>query len=150
MIRALERAESVGDAPVRTWDRKSGIPLVGLMLKPVDLAVRIERRVEDMFAAGLVAEVEKLLADGGALSDTAMHAIGYAEAMDLVAGRCSREDAVARTVVRTRQLAKRQRTWFRGQLNVGWIEVSMVMSTEEIANKVLEHWRKYGPTEVLG
>ena len=46
------------------------------------------------------------------------------EAVDLIEGRCSRAEAIERTVTRTRRLAKRQMTWFRGQADVVWLPVS--------------------------
>ena len=81
---------------------------------------RIEERVQTMYAQGLLREMEGLLARYPALSATARQAIGYAEAINLLEGRCSRDEAMARTAARTRQLAKRQRTWFRGERGLEW------------------------------
>ncbi|MDD4871098.1 MAG: tRNA (adenosine(37)-N6)-dimethylallyltransferase MiaA [Kiritimatiellae bacterium] len=149
LIRALEIVES-GEKPAnKTWKTgKKCVPVAGLMLPPEELKARIALRVDEMYSTGLVKEVKDILECGVALSGTAQQAIGYAEVIDLLSGRCSREDAIARTVVRTRQLAKRQGTWFRHQLNVKWIEITMAMETGEIAQKVLEHWRRYGPTQI--
>jgi tRNA dimethylallyltransferase len=68
-----------------------------------------------MFAGGLVEETRDLLDRGLAGSLASLRAIGYDEAMALLAGRTSRSEAEARTNLRTAQLAKRQRTWFRHQ-----------------------------------
>jgi len=149
LIRALERVDSGEGGAEQTWQKgKDSVPLAGLILPAEELKTRIESRVLEMYDAGLEMEVKRILERGVALSETARQAIGYAEIIDLMDGRCSREDAIARTVVRTRQLAKRQRTWFRHQLNVEWIEITAAMDTEAIAQRVLEHWRKYGPTEI--
>lgn len=75
------------------------------------LARRIESRVETMIDAGLVAEVEGLLARG--LSPTARQALGYKEIIDHLAGRTTLEESVALIVRRTRQFAVRQERWFR-------------------------------------
>ncbi len=85
------------------------------------LAERIDRRVEVMFANGLVEETAAALTAPGGIGPTAGQAPGYREAMDLLAGRIDRAEAVRRTQVRTRQLAKRQRTWFRSFRNATWI-----------------------------
>lgn len=151
LIRALERFEAGGGQPLNAWaDQREYAPLACLMLPAEALRERIALRVHKMYRDGLVEEVKGMLGCGVALSDTARKAIGYAEVIDLISGRCSREDAIARTVVRTRQLAKRQRTWFRHQLNVRVIDITADMQTEEIAQRVLEHWRLYGPTEIAG
>jgi tRNA dimethylallyltransferase len=121
-----------------------------LTAAPPLLNRRIEARVEAMFRAGLVEEVRGLLARYPELSPTARQAIGYAEAMDLLAGRCSLEQAVQQTTVRTRQLAKRQRTWFRHQAQVEWIEIGAGGDTAGAAARVMEHWSKHGPTAISG
>jgi tRNA dimethylallyltransferase len=74
---------------------------------------RIDRRVERMFAEGLVEETRAALAAPGGLGPTAFQAAGYAEAADMLAGRIDRAEAIRRTQRRTRQLAKRQLTWLR-------------------------------------
>jgi tRNA dimethylallyltransferase len=102
-----------------------------------------------MYDGGLLEEAARLRQDYAELSRTAREGIGYAEAMDCLAGRCSREEAMARTVLRTRQLAKRQRTWFRGQTPARWVEATPTMSVEEVANRVQEEWRRHGPTEIV-
>jgi tRNA dimethylallyltransferase len=86
-----------------------------------DLAQRINRRVEAMFANGLIEETEAALASPGGIGFTARQAPGYTEAVELLAGRIDRAEAIRRTQLRTRQLAKRQRTWFRSFKNAVWI-----------------------------
>jgi tRNA dimethylallyltransferase len=75
---------------------------------------RIESRVEQMFAAGLVNEAAGLRLRYGALGRTASQAVGYREAFEHLDGRLSLEEAIRRVQVRTRQFARRQETWFRG------------------------------------
>jgi tRNA dimethylallyltransferase len=150
LIRALEQTEMGFEQASRTWDRteKWSAPLAGLISPASDLANSIEMRVRRMYELGLVGEVRALLAKHGALSQTAYHAIGYAEAIDILEGRCKQEEAICRTVVRTRQLAKRQRTWFRHQADVKWVEVNKNVDTQGIAGLVMKHWGEYGPTEI--
>jgi tRNA dimethylallyltransferase len=104
-------AEAPRDALAADWR------VLELTFDPAALEDRIARRTRAMFDAGLAAEAAALLAAGHGPALAALHAIGYDEAADLAAGRCGREDAERRTNLRTRQLAKRQRTWFRHQLD---------------------------------
>jgi tRNA dimethylallyltransferase len=85
------------------------------------LRERIDRRVERMFDTGIVEETAAALAAPGGIGPTASQAAGYAEAIDLIAGRIDRAEAVRRTQARTRQLAKRQLTWFRSFRRAIWI-----------------------------
>jgi tRNA dimethylallyltransferase len=148
LIRALEQASaSVPASPA--WKKEKGPKtLVGLTMPSSELKQRVESRVAAMYRSGLVDEVRRLLAEYPDLSMTARQAIGYSEAMDLVAGRYSEREAMARTVTRTLQLAKRQRTWFRHQAKVEWIEVGATMEVRRIAEKALEMWRRYGSTRI--
>ena len=92
-----------------------------LGLDPPDLGERINRRTAQMFATGLVAETEALLARYGA-DCPLLQTIGYGEASRLLAGEIDRQQAISLTDKRTRQLAKRQRTWFRRQHRPHWLQ----------------------------
>jgi tRNA dimethylallyltransferase len=85
------------------------------------LTDRIDRRVDRMFAAGLVDEVRSADAAPGGLGPTARQAAGYAECLDLLAGRLPLAEAIRLTKQRTRQLAKRQLTWLRSFKGAAWI-----------------------------
>ena len=79
------------------------------------LAVRIERRFDAMVAAGFLAEVEGLRARGDLTPDMpAMRAVGYRQLWAHLDGQCTFEAARAKAIVATRQYAKRQLTWLRG------------------------------------
>jgi tRNA dimethylallyltransferase len=84
-----------------------------LDLPRAELYDRINRRVEQMFAAGLVEEVRALGQLPQPLSREAAQALGYKEVLDHLAGKASREETVARVQRRSRNFAKRQVTWFR-------------------------------------
>ena len=77
------------------------------------LHARIERRIDEMFAKGLVAEVTEILAKYGSLSRTAMQAVGYREVVDMLASEGDLDSTVQLVKSRTRQFARRQETWFR-------------------------------------
>ena len=91
---------------------------------PRDLLVgRIAARVRQMLEAGLVAEVEGLLATTDGLSRTARQALGYKELIDHLEGRCSLDEAADAIVLRTRQFAVRQDRWFRRDPRIRWVEI---------------------------
>lgn len=150
LIRALERAHEGALGGVE-WRPAGAGPLIpGLRFPPAQLARRIERRARRMFDGGLLEEVERLLTAGLDSAPTARHAIGYAEAIDCIRRHCSIDEAVAKTVVRTRQLAKRQNTWFRGQANVQWLDCDESMQMAEVAEMVRAVWKRTGPTPLTG
>jgi tRNA dimethylallyltransferase len=125
LVRALEVPLLTG-RPLSAAQVASANPLFESRLMILDisraaLAARIDRRVEAMFADGLVEETATALAAPGGIGPTAGQAAGYAEAIDLLAGRIDRAEAIRRTQARTRQLAKRQRTWFRSFREATWI-----------------------------
>jgi tRNA dimethylallyltransferase len=102
----------VHQLPVRT---------VGLWIpRPVG-ARRIEERIGAMIEAGFVDEVARLAADPGGLSVTAREAIGYKEILAHLDGSWSLAYARRRIADRTRQLARRQRVWFRRDRRIAWI-----------------------------
>lgn len=82
------------------------------------LWARIDRRVEEMFAAGLEREVRALLDAGVPTGATSMQAIGYKE---LAVAGVDPQAAKAEIQLRSRQYAKRQRTWFRRNEAVEWL-----------------------------
>lgn len=108
--------------------RESGSPAgqkvaraYGLCRDAADLRERIDRRVEAMFGLGLVAETEGLLARGLAENRIAMQALGYRQVAEYLRGERSLPETIELVKSRTRKFAKRQMTWFRGQLPLTWI-----------------------------
>ncbi|MEO1055609.1 MAG: tRNA (adenosine(37)-N6)-dimethylallyltransferase MiaA [Actinomycetota bacterium] len=93
---------------------------IGVRWSRARLAERIEARVHDMVDAGLVAEVEGLLATG--LSRTAGQALGYKELRAHLQGAMSLDAAIDATITRTRQFATRQDRWFRRDPRVRWVD----------------------------
>ncbi|MGD0411547.1 MAG: tRNA (adenosine(37)-N6)-dimethylallyltransferase MiaA [Verrucomicrobiota bacterium] len=97
--------------------------LFGLTRPAGELRERITRRVEEMFAKGLVAETESLLARGLEQNQTARQALGYRQVAEHLRGRRSLPETVELVKIRTRQFAKRQLTWFRRQMRLEWISL---------------------------
>jgi tRNA dimethylallyltransferase len=110
------------------------------------LEKRIRTRVEKMYQDGLLDEVDELRRRFPGWSTTAQQAIGYAEALTVRDGQCTLAKAKEKTILRTRQLAKRQMTWFRRQAAVDWIDVPPGASVADLAVEVQSRWKKHGPT----
>ena len=150
LIRALERAEA-GEEPSNEADRtefgQSTRAVAGLLMPRDRLAARILARIDTMFKDGLVEEAVALRAAGG-LSETAAGAIGYAEALAVADGRLTQQEARDRIATRTRQLAKRQMTWFRHQLKVEWVDVADGDTPATLGPKVLDVWKRHGYFEI--
>lgn len=120
VIRALEVA-LVSGKPKSAWDKESrekkpalDLVTVGLFYHDRSLLYRrIERRVDEMLAAGLLEETERLLRDGVFETNaTAAGAIGYKELLGALTGKERLDEAVERLKTATRRYAKRQVTWF--------------------------------------
>lgn len=94
---------------------------VGVDIDRPTLDERIGRRVDEMFAAGFVEEVEALLARGLAEGRTASRAIGYREVMGHLAGDRTLAEAVEQTKAATRRFARRQDSWFRKDPRIVWV-----------------------------
>ena len=100
---------------------------------------RIDLRVDNMLAAGLVEEVRRLMADEERYP-TAAQAIGYKEIAAALLGRTSMDEAVARVKQATRNFAKRQLTWFRRDPRTIWIP-AQDRSPGEIAEEIRDRIR---------
>ncbi len=147
LIRALERADA-GETPADHLRPIPERPVAGLRMARDQLAARIGRRIAKMFDAGLVEEAVALRNAPGGLSPTAAGAIGYAEALAVADGVMTRAEAAERIAARTRQLAKRQFTWFRHQLKVEWIDIADGDGPATIGPKVMEVWKRHGCFEI--
>ena len=99
------------------------------------LYARIDRRVDQMLAEGLVAEVEALKKQGFTRDMVSMQGLGYKEILAYLDGECTLEEAVYILKRDTRHFAKRQLTWFRRERDVVWIPKNEYGYEEE---KVLE------------
>ena len=151
LIRALELLDMGRTTPPRSWAaRMSVTPITGLEIPRDRLVARIETRVREMYAAGLLEEVRSLLEGPWDPAGTAAQAIGYAEAIACIRGEVAEAKAIQLTIQRTRQLAKRQMTWFRHQTNVSWIHIEPSLSLDEMAARVSTEWDASGPVAVQG
>ena len=122
VLRALEIVQA-GGRPLAWWRARPRVPpLVAewrtfeLVCSPQVLTTRIHERTQWMWEAGLLSEVRQLVDAGRGPALRRLAAIGYDEALDVLEGLRAPGDAKAQMSLRTRQLAKRQRTWFRHQV----------------------------------
>lgn len=98
------------------------VAAAGIWLSRQAGAERIEARIRAMVQDGLIDEVRRLAARPGGLSRTASEGIGYKEVLGYLEGSVPTiEAALRRTAERTRQLARRQRMWFRRDRRIAWI-----------------------------
>lgn len=124
IVRALEVAACGG--PLSAAFAPAPHPVFGRQMMIVDvsrelLRDRIDRRVERMFAEGLLEEADRAQAAPGGIGPTAAQAAGYTEALAVLAGTLPLGEAIRLTQQRTRQLAKRQLTWLRSFPGAVWI-----------------------------
>lgn len=147
--RALEVHELTG-RPISWWHGRTPDArederwaVLEIRVAPSELRERIARRTGGMFAQGLIEETRSLLEAGAGEALRTLRAIGYDEAMEVVAGRLDRTEAEARVNLRTSQLAKRQRTWFRHQMEGPRLEATGV-APEPLERAAIEALRGAG------
>ncbi|HET7236221.1 MAG TPA: tRNA (adenosine(37)-N6)-dimethylallyltransferase MiaA [Actinomycetota bacterium] len=126
-VRALEVIELTGrsfSSFAQTWDRypEGRIRAAGIDLPRAVLHRRIEGRVREQVANGLVEEVRELVDRGFAGWLTSSQAIGYAEVARHLQGEFDLQEAIALTSKRTKALARRQLAWFRRDPRIRWFE----------------------------
>jgi tRNA dimethylallyltransferase len=127
IIRALE-VTAISGAPfssfAASWDRyeDARVRVAGIRIDRSVLARRIGDRVLGMLGAGWLDEVRVLLERGYGAWLTATQAIGYAELAEHLEGGLSLDEAAERTVRRTKELARRQVSWFRRDPRIRWFD----------------------------
>ena len=138
IVRALEVVEITGRPFTASLPRLEYLDphtvQIGVDIDRPTLDERIAQRVDAMFDAGFVAEVERLLVEGLAEGRTAGRAIGYREVAAYLAGELTLEEARERTVNATRRFSRRQDSWFRKDPRVVWIRYD----DPELVSRALE------------
>lgn len=141
ILRALEVYRQCGVSMSRLWEAQAQTQLpfeaIQFVLAPVQrkwLHKRIEQRFHAMLAAGFINEVRALRERGDlSLDDNAMRAVGYRAVWRYLDGELTAEQMIERGIAATRQLAKRQFTWFRGIANAQWFDASMTAVIDEMS-----------------
>jgi tRNA dimethylallyltransferase len=125
IVRALEVMELTGGPFTATLPeprpRYESVQ-IGVDLDTARLDQRIAERVDRMWVAGLVAETEELVQRGLRRGRTARHALGYQQVLRLLDGECTEAEARADTVRASRRFVRRQRSWFRRDPTISWVD----------------------------
>ena len=100
--------------------REARAVIVGLELPTEELDRRIHQRTGEMLGAGGPAEAKRV-SEGAGLGPSAVQALGYDAALRVASGEVSAADAHGEIALRTRQFARRQRTWFR-KFDIDWVD----------------------------
>jgi tRNA dimethylallyltransferase len=123
VVRALERLETRGGAaPPAPVGYPAPLLWFGLRIETGAHVAAIEARIRTQFETGMLEEAADLRARYPE-DLRAFDAIGYREAFDVLSGRATVDEAITRDVARTRAYAKRQRTWFRSEPHIQWLDV---------------------------
>lgn len=142
IVRALEVYETTKTPISQLQKQRSGLlkkypaVIVGLNREREELYQRINERVDEMFAGGLVKEVRAIA--GSKMSLTAQRIIGVSEVMAYLHGEKSLEEAKELMKMNTRRLAKRQLTWFRKDQRIMWLMLKAADTAKKISQDILK------------
>jgi tRNA dimethylallyltransferase len=141
LIRSVETAFLTGRRLSDLHTERARAPVIRARYLVVDPGTRLARQIEGrydvMMAAGWAEEVEALRAEVDE-SAPAWKASGYGAIRELVTGAISSQQARERVIIETRQYAKRQRTWFRHQLESA--VTTRVDPHDAVADAVVNDW----------
>ncbi len=142
IVRALEVIELTG-APF-TASLPSPTPYypsvqLGVDLDTALLDERIALRVDRMWAGGLVDEVRALVGEGLPDGRTASRALGYQQVLRFLAGELTEAQAHEETIRATRRFVRRQRSWFRRDPRVHWLDSASPAFLDTALRVVAEH-----------
>ena len=144
VIRALEVHHQAGTAFSELQDKKTPpyrSLIIGLTAERKELYRRVDKRVDDMIAQGLVAEVEKLVNMGYDFSLPSMSSIGYKQIATFLRGEVSLEDAVQQIKYETHRFVRHQYAWFRlNDEQSHWFDIAQAPEAEieAIVSRFLE------------
>lgn len=137
VVRAIEVTHVTGK-PFSAWQTRSAPPFatrwLGLDLPVAELDTVIERRVREQFDAGLVAEVQRLRDRGFGRSLPPLTGLAYREAAQLLDGVVGPSEAIALYAASTRQYARRQRSWFRPDARIRWLDARLANAADALAH----------------
>jgi tRNA dimethylallyltransferase len=135
VVRALE-VTLVSGRPISEQQRpgpsRRAVAMVGLTIVRPALHARIDARISQQLADGLVDETRALLADGVPVDAQSMQGLGHKEITGWLTGAYDYEEAVRRLRGNTRSHAKRQLTWFRRDPRVRWIDITDLAADDAV------------------
>jgi tRNA dimethylallyltransferase len=143
VVRALEVTLCTG-RPISTLQRKIAPPydicMVGLNREREALYERIDQRVEQMFAVGLVEEVRNLQLAGYGSDHPSMSGLGYRQTLAFLEGELTLEEAVQRIKFETHRFARQQNTWFRqNDTRIHWFDAGI----DKVSDAIFEFVRQW-------
>ncbi|HET9939749.1 MAG TPA: tRNA (adenosine(37)-N6)-dimethylallyltransferase MiaA [Candidatus Eisenbacteria bacterium] len=140
VIRALEVYALTGRpiSELRRERRRKGVASrrFGIRWRREPLATRIANRIRDQLRDGFLAQAQELMGAGYAPAAPGLLTLGYRELLAHLRGETSLDEAVATIALRTRQLAKRQETWFRATGEVTWFDLESPEQFPEISRSI--------------
>jgi tRNA dimethylallyltransferase len=146
IIRALEVFEATGES-ITTFQAQSQeaggrfeAVWVALVRDREEIYERIERRVDEMIAAGLIEEVEAFRREGLRETDIAMQAHGYKEVLGYLLGRYDRDEAIRLLKRNTRHYAKYQLGWLRATPGVRYVRADAPDAADEAVRLIRAAW----------
>ena len=125
IVRALEVIALTGSYRATLPEHRYALPgvvQVGLAIDRPTMDARIDARVDEMWAKGLVAEVAALAERGLREGRTASRALGYQQVLAYLDGRCTEEQAAKDTAAGTRRFARKQLGWWRRDPRIVWVD----------------------------
>lgn len=142
IVRAIEVYQLTGK-PFSSLQSKSlqvyDLTAFGLYLEREELYHRINLRVDQMLANGLVDEVVGLREKGYGLQHNSMQALGYKQVLYYLDGFLSKSEMVNEIKRETRRYAKRQYTWFKKDSRIQWINVNDCSDKSTLLEKISSH-----------
>ncbi|MEY4349360.1 MAG: hypothetical protein RL719_657 [Actinomycetota bacterium] len=144
VVRALEVVMTTGEpfaaALPDTFESWQPSLQIGLNGDRTDLVARLTRRSQKMFAEGLVSEVESLIPKGIRTGKTASRAIGYAQALKVIDGEFTEQQAIDETSTLTARYARRQMSWFRRDNRINWLDYQQPNLFEAAKALAMQHF----------
>ena len=150
LVRALEIFEITGKSPTEHFNSQTINPstnhhfcVILLSMDKQDLETRICNRTKKMLANSWIEETKTLLEKYSEGEVHALDSIGYHQICKYLVGEYTLEEVEEEIILRTRQYAKRQLTWFRNRSNPIEIDVEQFESVHNIADEIFTIWKKY-------
>lgn len=145
VVRALEVIRLTGQPYTPRFPRHTShfesVLMFAVTREKTVLHDSIERRAQDMMKSGLLEETRGLIDVGLRHAPTASRATGYAQALDVIDGNLTPQEAIESIALATRRLAKKQGTWFRADPRLTWFDLTdgdLTRVARDIASRIME------------
>ena len=138
IVRALEVIALTGSYRATLPEHRYALPgvvQVGLAIDRPTMDARIDARVDEMWARGLVPEVTALAERGLRAGRTASRALGYQQVLAYLDGRCTEEQAAKDTAAGTRRFARKQLGWWRRDPRIVWVDALDLPAPAELVTE---------------